>query len=261
MNIGKQIAEHRKKNSMTQEELSIKIGVSSQTISKWENEITMPDIMLLPVIADIFDVTIDSLFKREPIKHSSLSFDELPEEAYYAILMTMQKAWNTAEGNNTPVEDGARNTAEYLKKFIDSHSMITTANSGFTYASSDIALTYHANADIQHELLSDIDAEEFLKALADENFRRILLYQVNNNTSFTVSSLCQKCGISAESAKISLENLVKYNLTHKITIELDDSAVDIYSQWGSHKIPLVCSIMRIAKALSDFKEHYRGFRN
>jgi len=51
MTIGKNIADLRKNRGMTQEQLADILGVSSQTISKWENEVTMPDIMLLPVIA------------------------------------------------------------------------------------------------------------------------------------------------------------------------------------------------------------------
>ena len=52
MTIGKNIADLRKNSGMTQEQLAETLGVSSQTISKWENEVTMPDIMLLPVLAD-----------------------------------------------------------------------------------------------------------------------------------------------------------------------------------------------------------------
>lgn len=47
---------------MTQEALAAALNVSSQAISKWENNATMPDISLLPRIADAFDVTVDDLF-------------------------------------------------------------------------------------------------------------------------------------------------------------------------------------------------------
>ena len=63
--IGEKIAELRKNRKMTQEELANVIGVSSQSISKWENNTTMPDILLLPIIAEIFEVTLDELFSIE----------------------------------------------------------------------------------------------------------------------------------------------------------------------------------------------------
>ena len=43
--IGEKIAELRKERKMTQEDLAGLIGVSSQTVSKWETGVTMPDIL------------------------------------------------------------------------------------------------------------------------------------------------------------------------------------------------------------------------
>ncbi len=61
--IGKTIQCLRKAKGVTQEKMAQQIGVSFQTISKWENDVTMPDILLLPVIADYFGVSIDELFQ------------------------------------------------------------------------------------------------------------------------------------------------------------------------------------------------------
>jgi len=56
------LATLRKKNNLTQEELGAKLGVSAQSISKWENSVSMPDICLLPMIAETLGVSIDELF-------------------------------------------------------------------------------------------------------------------------------------------------------------------------------------------------------
>ena len=50
--FGEKIAELRRERGLTQENLAGIIGISSQAISKWENNATMPDIMFLPIIAD-----------------------------------------------------------------------------------------------------------------------------------------------------------------------------------------------------------------
>jgi transcriptional regulator with XRE-family HTH domain len=60
--IGKKIKALRLQKGMTQEELAVKLSMSSQAISKWENNVTMPDIQMLPNLSVILGVTIDELF-------------------------------------------------------------------------------------------------------------------------------------------------------------------------------------------------------
>lgn len=55
----------RKASGMTQEQLATRLGVTYQAVSKWENAQSCPDIMLLPALAETFQVSIDALFGRE----------------------------------------------------------------------------------------------------------------------------------------------------------------------------------------------------
>ncbi len=59
------ICETRKKLELTQEQLAEQLGISYQAVSKWENGIACPDIMMLPKLAKIFDMSIDELFGIE----------------------------------------------------------------------------------------------------------------------------------------------------------------------------------------------------
>ena len=61
--IGEKIAELRKQNNMSQEELAEKLGISRQSVSKWESGQSLPDIEKLPVLSDLFHVSIDYLVK------------------------------------------------------------------------------------------------------------------------------------------------------------------------------------------------------
>jgi len=65
MNIGNRIALYRKQLGITQDALAQKLEVSNQAVSKWESNQCCPDISLLPLLADIFGVTIDELFGRK----------------------------------------------------------------------------------------------------------------------------------------------------------------------------------------------------
>lgn len=57
---------YRKKQGLTQEELAVKLGVTNQSVSKWESAQCCPDISLLPKLVDIFGISIDELFGKEP---------------------------------------------------------------------------------------------------------------------------------------------------------------------------------------------------
>ena len=65
MTLGSIIASLRKQHNITQEALAQQLGVTNQAVSKWESDICCPDVTLLPKIADIFDVSMDTLFGRK----------------------------------------------------------------------------------------------------------------------------------------------------------------------------------------------------
>lgn len=78
--IGKFIATLRKANGYTQAQLAEQLGVSNKTISNWENEISYPDLSLIPVIADLFNVTSDELLRGA--KNNNVQVEKKPNEQY-----------------------------------------------------------------------------------------------------------------------------------------------------------------------------------
>lgn len=65
MNFGKTVLELRKQKNITQEELAARLGVTAAAVSKWENNYSLPDLLMLCALADFFDVTTDELLGRE----------------------------------------------------------------------------------------------------------------------------------------------------------------------------------------------------
>ncbi len=61
--LGSRIGDFRKRRGITQDSLAEHMGVSSQAVSKWENDLSCPDISLLPQLADYFSISIDELLR------------------------------------------------------------------------------------------------------------------------------------------------------------------------------------------------------
>ena len=83
LKIGENIRNFRKKNDLTQEDLADRLGVTYQSISRWENGTTYPDLELIPAIAEVLAVTVDELLGMPQIekeKRAVQTFDELRRE-------------------------------------------------------------------------------------------------------------------------------------------------------------------------------------
>ncbi len=72
VSLADKLKELRKAKKVSQEKLADYLGVSYQAVSKWENGVTSPDIMLLPDIARYFGITVDELLQAEKIDEKAL---------------------------------------------------------------------------------------------------------------------------------------------------------------------------------------------
>ena len=109
MNIGNKIKELRKQRGITQEKLANSIGVSFQAVSKWENNITLPDITLMPLLASYFGVSMDELF--------DFHLEEIQKDA----LCIARKSVKYRE---TDPKEGIRIIEEGLKKYPDNDILL-----------------------------------------------------------------------------------------------------------------------------------------
>lgn len=75
--IGAFIAALRKANGLTQRELAEKLSVSDKAVSRWERDEALPDLSLIPVLAEIFNVTCDELLRGQRIDRET----QIPEKA------------------------------------------------------------------------------------------------------------------------------------------------------------------------------------
>ena len=88
--LGAMIAELRKQNGMTQLELAEKMGVTDKAVSKWERDLSCPDINSLPSLAEILGVSVEELMQIKKEADAPVSkATEILEIAPKAVAMAL----------------------------------------------------------------------------------------------------------------------------------------------------------------------------
>lgn len=218
MSIGYNIAKYRKAKHLTQEEL----GVSNQAVSKWESETSMPDIMLLPQIAESLDITLNDLYGIGAPKKQKVCADEFPQAAYDVMFdyFCEQSCRDLFFHKNVPP---AREGTEKGKVFVCLSDI-----SGGVFINNELAFIDTTYKEAGSEsIFNSRSTAQILSYLSEENCRKVLMYQykksfeerTTNNIGFSEKDVVKECGLSGAEAYEALEKLTSINLEEKCTGE------------------------------------------
>lgn len=94
--FGQRISDYRKNKNITQEELAEAMNVSPQAVSKWENDISCPDITILPRLSDYFGVSIDMLLRGED-RNKVVIVEETRRKSFDQLVLRI--AVNSSDGD------------------------------------------------------------------------------------------------------------------------------------------------------------------
>ena len=87
--IGETISSLRKKKGMTQNELAEKMNVTDKAVSKWERDLSCPDINTISKLADILDVSVEELLKAKKKDNSNTKMKDLINLIFRAVALAM----------------------------------------------------------------------------------------------------------------------------------------------------------------------------
>lgn len=258
--IGERIAELRKEKGMTQEALGEVIGVSAQTVSKWENSNTAPDISLLPVLAEVFGITIDSLFSIKGETESPVSRDgweKIPETLYDGFFRAYFKVWNAGDGSKTP-ED----VRKYFADHPEAQSGFSSEERGIVYFNGEIGLVWLSEPEDTARLLADEAVTELLGDLCDPVFLEVLRFfaEVNPSTftRFTAASFTKRAGLDPEQTERALALCEKHSLM--IPEKIDSGEEEPLTVWTVAHAPKIRFVLgpmlALAKRFAEFKNHW-----
>jgi len=83
--FGNMVATLRKQNGMTQLDLAEKMGVTDKAVSKWERDLSFPDVNSIPKLAEIFDVTVDELMQIKADTKENVTDNKVSEIVTLAL--------------------------------------------------------------------------------------------------------------------------------------------------------------------------------
>ena len=87
--IGETIANLRKKKGTTQSELAEKVNVTDKAVSKWERDLSCPDINTISKLADVLDVSVEELLKTKKQDYSNNKIKDLINLILKAVAIAM----------------------------------------------------------------------------------------------------------------------------------------------------------------------------
>lgn len=216
MSIGKNIAKYRKAKGLTQEELGEKLGVTNQAVSKWESEISMPDVMLLPKIAAVLNITLDLLYGivREP-DHTPVSADDFPLFCHKELI---ELFYRNTKFRFTHIDPSDKEQLKFqIKKLKDGCRIGCISNTqGAIVTTEDFSFidSSYKSADSENVIKSQVD-DYTLMYLTDKNLRKVFYYQYKasfektkvSNTEFTFAEIMNGCNLTEDETAAALRLL------------------------------------------------------
>ena len=88
-NIGETIASLRKEKGMTQSELAEKMNVTDKAVSKWERNLSCPDIKTISKLANILGVSVEDLLKSKNQNYSTTRIKDLTNLIFKVVALAM----------------------------------------------------------------------------------------------------------------------------------------------------------------------------
>ncbi len=117
--IGKIIYSYRKMNRLSQEDLAVIVGVSTAAVSKWERDISIPDVDILVKLADCFEISLDKLLGRSQSQQTAINFNNQKEaDRYYSALEILECFSLARKEGLLAVEENINNKTKDVNPFL-----------------------------------------------------------------------------------------------------------------------------------------------
>lgn len=149
-NFAENLRKLRLEKKLTQEQIADKLGVSAQSVSRWETSATLPDVMLLPEIARLYGVLVDNLFKPSPKGYDN---NALRLFAVYERTMKYEDFLAAAEEFEKQIKSGAA-TADDWRSYgvLHEYMMNSCMKKALAYYDRAMELAHDTDTEMYHRI-------------------------------------------------------------------------------------------------------------
>lgn len=236
MGIGKNIALYRKLKGITQEELGSILGVTNQAVSKWESEVSMPDILLLPDLINALDISFEILYGIETKeKNDSKNPDMMPDIAYNALHYATDRLWTKGhyQGCDITNRDERITYRKNLMKNDEKKIVCVSNDKGAVILTDSFSFIDRTYKTLNSEnIFLSKRLSKILTLISDEKIRKVYAYMYKQTfeikkLKLSFYEILESCKLSKEDTENILDELCKINLID--IIENENSSEVKYS--------------------------------
>ena len=253
MSLSANIKRLRLEKDMTQEQLATKLGVSAQTVSKWETSETYPDGALLVPLANELEVSLDELFGNETVTMADISGRIVKlihnTEAKERFNVARDIGWQIERGLfNCRMEIGKKYNPNEIKNQKNASYILD--DNGFTIVSNGIEpffSVFPQPAEGYGHFLNDKDdLQKIFAALShtDTMNALIYLYHKAENYVFESAVLQRDCEIAKDQISAVIDDLLTLKLIWKQELTINGEKRVLYYSRPSHKLLAVLLMTR-----------------
>lgn len=260
MSIGKNIAKYRKLLKITQEELGNQLGISNQAVSKWESEISLPDVLLLPDIAKSLHITLEDLYDiPASFKEKRVSADEFPNYCHSRLIELFYHSARikfTGAGVGTSDSEQLENILNHIKRGNRLGCLSNTE--GAIIITDDFSfIDCNYKAEESENIIKSRGPDDYtLNYLTDKNFRKVFYYQYKkafqedkiHGTEFSFEEIMNNCNLTENETSAALRLLIDLGINEKCK----DNITKVTTYWFIvSKALYVHAIYKLTELLSE----------
>ena len=219
MEPGKRIRQRRKELSLTQEQFAEKVFVTPQAVSQWENGHTVPDIDVIPLLAEVLQVDCAELISSTDRDHLSW----IIRDQFYSVENMYRKIMEFAENEHL---DQTAKAAAFARKMHEGQLRKTSRFSSepIPYIVHPFIMTCHAHA----------------LGIRDDNVLvAVLLHDV-----------CEDCGVKPEDMPFSEEVKTAVSLLTRKKNETAEDHREYYERIAKNEIAAIAKVLDRCNNLS-----------